>query len=110
MEKQKLNPTLAYVLAIIGLLCCCFWGAGAILAGAAMIISHIQLKKVQDNPDAYDLDSAKTMKTAKIVAAVILVINILYLIFVIYQIQQMGGWDAYMETVMKMVEEMQNAQ
>lgn len=50
------------------------------------------------------------MKTAKIVAAVILVINILYLIYTIYSIQQMGGWDAYMETVNKMMEEMQKAQ
>ncbi len=110
MEKEKLNPVLVYVLAIVGLLCCCIAGSGMLLAGAAMIIAHTQLKKVQDNPDAYDLDSAKAMKTAKIVAAVILVINILYLIYTIYSIQQMGGWDAYMETVNKMMEEMQKAQ
>ncbi|WP_282043494.1 CCC motif membrane protein [Winogradskyella flava] len=110
MEKQRLNPVLVYILAIIGLLCCCFGGLGFILAGAAFLIAHTQIKKVADNPEAFDLDSVKVMKTAKIVALVILVINLLYLCWSIYSIQAMGGWDAYMEQVTKMMEEFQNAQ
>ncbi|TCK69051.1 hypothetical protein DFQ05_0562 [Winogradskyella wandonensis] len=110
MEKEKLNPALVYVLAIIGLLCCCFGGLGFILAGAAFFIAHTQLNKVKENPEAYDLDSAKAMNTAKIVSLVILIINVLYLLWSLYSIQQMGGWDAYMETVQKMMEEMQKAQ
>ncbi|WP_299114172.1 CCC motif membrane protein [uncultured Winogradskyella sp.] len=110
MEKEKLNPALVYVLAIIGLLCCCFGGLGFILAGAAYFIAHTQINKVADNPDAYDLDSAKAMKTAKIVALVILIINILYLAWSIYSIQAMGGWDVYMEKITEIIEEAQRNQ
>ena len=110
MEKQRLNPAIVYVLAIIGLLCCCVAGSGFILAGAAFLIAHTQIKKVADNPDAYDLTTVKAMKTAKTVALVILIINVLYLGWSIYSIQAMGGWDAYMEQVNTMMEEFQKSQ
>ena len=110
MEQQKLNPAIVYVLAIVGLLCCCFAGLGFILAGAAFLIAHTQIKKVADNPEAFDLSSVNAMKTAKTVALVILIINILYLCWSIYSIQAMGGWDAYMEQVNQLMEEFQNAQ
>lgn len=110
MEKERLNPALVYVLAIIGLLCCCIAGLGFILAGAAFFIAQTQLKKVANNPEAYDLSSAKAMNTAKIVALVILIINILYLCWSIYSIYAMGGWDAYMEQINTIMEQYQNAQ
>ncbi|MBT8244181.1 MAG: hypothetical protein HKP48_07800 [Winogradskyella sp.] len=110
MEKERLNPTLVYVLAIVGLLCCCIAGSGFILAGAAFFIANTQIKKAVENPEAYDLTSVQGMKTAKIVALVILIINILFIGWLIYSIQAMGGWDAYMEQVQKMTEQWQNAQ
>ena len=110
MEKERLNPTLVYVLAILGLICCCIGGIGFVLAGAAFFIAQTQLKKVNENPDGYDLNSAKSMNTAKIVALVILIINILYLIYVIYSIQAMGGWDSYMEKITEIIENTQKAQ
>ena len=109
MEKERLNPALVYVLAILGLLCCCFGGLGFILAGAAFLIAQSQLKKVANNPDAFDLDSAKAMKTAKVVALVILVINVLYLIMTIYRISTVG-WDEIMRQSQEMMEQMQQNQ
>lgn len=109
MEKERLNPALVYVLAIIGLLCCCIGGIGFILAGAAFFIAQSQLKKVANNPDAYDLSSAKAMNTAKIVALVILIINIVYLIMTIYRISTVG-WDEIMRQSQEIMEQYQNAQ
>lgn len=110
MEKQKLNPTLVYVLAIIGLLCCCFAGSGFILSGIAFIIAHNKIKEVKLNPDDFEVSSVKAMNTAKTVALVILIINVLYLLYAIYNVYAIGGWDAYMEQVQEMVEQMQSQQ
>jgi hypothetical protein len=107
MEQQKLNPTIVYVLAIFGLLCCCFGGLGFILAGIAFFIANSKLKEAQSNPENYETGSVKAMNTAKIIALVILIINVIYLLFVIYQIFSMGGWDAYMESVKEMTEQYQ---
>ena len=106
MEQQRLNPAVVYVLAILGLLCCCIGGAGFILAGIAFYIAHSKLKNVQMNPEAYDPQSVKSMNTAKIVALVILIINIVYLLVTVYRIYTIG-WDNLMEQSQQMVEEFQ---
>jgi Trk-type K+ transport system membrane component len=108
MEKQKLNPTLVYVLAILGLLCCCFAGLGFIVSGIAFFIAHSKLKQVELNPEDYEVSSVKAMNTAKTVALVILIINILYFLYAIYNIYSIGGWDAYMEQTQEMMEMWQN--
>lgn len=110
MEKQRLNPTLVYVLAIIGLLCCCFAGFGFIFAGIAFIIAQSKIKQAQLNPDDYDLKSVNSMNTAKTVALVILIINVLYLLWSIYQIYSMGGWEAYMEQFQETMNQFQQGQ
>lgn len=107
MEQQKLNPTLVYVLAILGLLCCCFGGLGFILAGIAFIIAYNKLNVVKHNPENYEPVSVKSMNTAKIVALVILIINILYLAKVIYSISTVG-WDEMMEQSRQIMEQYQN--
>ncbi len=109
MEQQKLNPTLVYVLAIIGLLCCCFGGLGFILAGIALIIAFSKLKDAKLNPENYDAGSIKAMDTAKIVALVILIINVLYFIYTIYQISTIG-WDEMMRKSQEIMEQYQQAQ
>ncbi len=106
MEQQKLNPTIVYVLAILGLLCCCIGGLGFILAGIAFFIAQSKLKQAQAAPENYDHDSVKAMNTAKIVAMVILIINIAYLIFTIYRISTVG-WDEMMEQSREMMEQYQ---
>ncbi len=105
--KQKLNPTIVYVLAILGLLCCCIGGLGFILAGIAFFIAQSKLKDAKLNPENYDLASIKSMNTAKTVALVILIINILYLVMTIYRISTVG-FDELMRQSQEMMEQMQN--
>ena len=106
MEKQKLNPTLVYVLAIIGLICCCIGGIGFILSGIAFYIAYSKLEKVKANPEDYETSSVKAMNTAKIVAMVILIINLLYLAMTIYRIYTVG-WDEIMSQSEEMMEQWQ---
>ncbi|WP_142785660.1 CCC motif membrane protein [Changchengzhania lutea] len=109
METQKLNPTIVYILAITGLLCCCLGGLGFILAGIAYYIAHTKLNEAKLNPENYDPNSMKAMNTAKIVALVILIINVLYFILAIYRISTVG-WDELMEPIREAMEEAQRNQ
>ena len=107
MEKQQLNTTIVYVLAILGLLCCCIGGAGFIPAGIAFFIATSKLKEVQANPENFENVSA--MKTAKTVAMIILIINLAYFAMTIYQISTIG-WDELMEQSREMMEQYQTEQ
>lgn len=109
MEQQKLNPAIVYVLAILGLLCCCIGGAGFILAGIAFFIAQSKLKQAQANPENYEVGSVKAMNTAKIVALIILIINLIYLVMTIYRIYTVG-WDEMMEQSQQMMEQWQQQQ
>lgn len=102
MEKQKLNPTIVYILAILGLLCCCFGGLGFIPAGIAFFIANSKLKEAQANPEEFDNVSA--MKTAKTVALIILIINLAYFGMTIYRISTVG-WDEMMEQSRQIMEQ-----
>ena len=104
MEKQKLNVTIVYILAILGFLCCCFGGLGFIFAGIAFFIAHSKLKEAYENPENYE--NIEGMKTAKIVALVVLVINLAYLIMTVYRIYTVG-WDELMEQSREMMEQFQ---
>jgi len=109
MEQQKLSPVLVYVLAILGLLCCCVGGIGFIFAGIALIIAMNKLKQAQANPELYDPISVKQMNTARIVALVILIINVVYLIMTVYRIYTVG-WDEIMRQTEEMMEQIQQQQ
>ncbi|NOY47043.1 MAG: hypothetical protein GXO84_02305 [Chlorobi bacterium] len=104
MEKQKLNSTIVYVLAILGFLCCCFGGIGFIFAGIAFFMAQSKLKEAYANPENYE--NIEGMKTAKIIALVVLIINLLFLIRVIYVISTVG-WDVMMEQSREMIEQFQ---
>lgn len=108
--KKKLNPTLVYVLSIIGLLCCCFGGLGVLLSAPAYFIAGSKIKAAQLNPEEYE-GNVSAMNTAKIVALVSMIINILYLGWTIYQISTVG-WDEMMEQSRQIMEqyETQSAQ
>jgi len=101
MEQQKLNTTIIYVLAILGLLCCCFGGLGFILAGVAYYMAHTKLNEAYLNPEQYTNISG--MKTAKTVALVILILNLVYLGATVYRISTIG-WDVLMEQSREMME------
>lgn len=103
--KKQLNPALVYVLAITGLLCCCFFGFGAIPSGIAFLIAQNKIKDAEQNPDHY-YGNINTMNTAKIVAMSIFIINILYLLMTIYRIYTIG-WDNILEQSREMMEQWQ---
>ena len=65
MEQKKLpNVTLALVLAILSLLCCCFGGApGLILAAIAFFLVKKDEKSYAENPEGYS--NYSTLKTVK---------------------------------------------
>ncbi|KJD36278.1 Interferon-induced transmembrane protein [Tamlana sedimentorum] len=107
MEQQKLNPTIVYVLALIGLLCCCIGGSGFILSGIAFYIAQNKIKEAKLNPENYDQVSIKSMNTAKIVALIILIINVLYLIITVYRISTIG-WDELIQQSQEMMEQWQS--
>jgi hypothetical protein len=94
MEKQKLNTTLVYVLAIIAFPCCCCAGLGIIPAAIAYFIANGKLKEAMENPEEYE--NIQAMNTAKIVTIIAIVINLIYLAFTIYRIATVG-WDELME-------------
>jgi len=94
MEKQKMNTTLVYILSVVGLLCCCIWGAGIIPSGIAYFMANKQEKAAMMNPENYENPNA--MKTAKIIALVILIINVLMILWMVYQLVTVG-FDGLME-------------
>lgn len=107
MEQQKLpNVTLALVLSILSLLCCCIGGIpGALIAGIAFFILRNDEKTYMANPELYS--NYNQLKTAKIIAIIGMVVGVLYAIYVAYSISAMGGWDAYLEEVQRMSEQWQ---
>ena len=100
MEKERLNPAIVYVLAIIGIICCCLFGAGIMPSVIAFFIAKSGLQKAKEDPESYDLSSVKSMNTAKIIAIVAIVINILVIIRVVYVIYTVG-WDELVEEFMR---------
>ncbi|WP_375238824.1 CCC motif membrane protein [Aurantibacter sp.] len=106
--KKSLSPTLIYVLAILGLLCCCFGGAGLFLSAPAYFMANSKLKDVQLNPDSYE-GKLSAMETAKIIALVITIINVLYLAYTIYTVSTVG-FDQIQEQYQNAIEQYQQAQ
>jgi len=107
MEQQKLpNVTLALVLSIVSLLCCCFSAGlgGIILSGIALFLVNKDTKTYQLNPQEYS--NFSTLKTTKIIAIIGLVIGALTLLWIVYSIISMGGWDAYMEQTKDVYEQL----
>lgn len=92
--KKKLNPTLIYVLSILGFICCCL--GGAVLSIPAYIIAHNKVKDAELNPDNYEGD-LKAMKTAKIVALISAIISTLILVRIIYVLVT-SDWDELKRT------------
>ena len=80
--KKQLNPTLTYVLSVVGLLCCCIGGLGFIPAGIAAYMANSKINDATANPDDYE-GNINSFNTAKIIALVVLGINVLYLLYTI---------------------------
>lgn len=83
--KKSLNPTLVYILSILGLLCCCFGGIGIVFSLPSYITATKKVKDAQLYPDEYE-GSLSAMDTAKTVALIVLVINTLFLLWTLYSL------------------------
>lgn len=108
MEQQKLpNATIALVLGIISFIaCCCSMGIGGLLfSGIALFLLKKDDALYMENPELYS--NYSQVKTAKIIAHIGLALAILSLLYSVYQIYSIGGWDAYMENVQKVMDEWQ---
>lgn len=103
---KKLNPTLIYVLSILGFLCCCI--GGAVLSIPAYFIAHKKVKDAEMNPDDYEGD-IKAMKTAKIVALISAILSTIMLIRVIYVLST-NDWDELQEVIQEAMEQAQQNQ
>ena len=104
--KKKLNPTLIYVLSILGFICCCF--GGAILSIPAYIMAHNKVKDAELNPDDYEGD-LKAMKTAKIVALISAIVSSLVLLRIIYVLAT-SDWDELKRTIEDAMEQARQQQ
>tara|TARA_R110002073_G_scaffold53_3_gene1126 strand:+ start:5047 stop:5364 length:318 start_codon:yes stop_codon:yes gene_type:complete len=104
--KKQLNPTIIYVLSILGFICCCL--GGAVLSVPAYIIAHNKVKNAELNPDDYEGD-LKAMKTAKIVALISAIISSLILIRIIYVLAT-NDWDELKNTIEDAMEQAQQNQ
>ena len=109
MEQQKLpNATISLILGIISFIaCCCSMGIGGLLfSGIAFFLVKKDENLYAENPELYS--NYSQVKTSKIIAIIGLALGALSLLWSLYQIFSMGGWDAYMENIQNMMEEMQN--
>ena len=104
--KKQLNPTLVYVLSILGFVCCCL--GGAVLSVPAYFIANNKIKDAEMNPDDYEGD-LKAMKTAKTVALISAIIGVLMLIRIIYVLTT-NDWDELRKTIEDAMEQAQNNQ
>ncbi|MFB9052282.1 CCC motif membrane protein [Formosa undariae] len=102
MERIYLKTTTIYVLAGLGLLCCCFGGLGVIPAGIAFYMAHTKLKEVTLNPENYD--NVKGMSDAKTVTMIILIICALNFIYTVYTVST-TDWDVLIEQTQEIMNE-----
>lgn len=109
MTQEKLpNTTTAMVLGIISFICCCFSSGigGLIFSGIALIFANKDKKLYEENPEFYY--NYNQLKTARIIAIIGLILGAITLITSIIYIISMGGFEAYMEQVQEMVDEIQD--
>lgn len=102
--KKQLNPTLTYVLSIVGFLCC--WLGGAIFSVPAYFMAAKKVKDAELNPDDYEGD-LKAMKTAKLIAMISAIIGVLMLIRIIYLLVTMD-MDEFQKTWEEAMEQAKN--
>ncbi|NRB60484.1 MAG: DUF4190 domain-containing protein [Winogradskyella sp.] len=109
MEQQKLpNATTSIVLSSISFICCCFSAGlgGILLSGIGFFLAKKDEKTYLEQPELYT--NYSQVKTAKTLALIGIALGVLTFIWTAYNIWSIGGWDAYMEQVTEMMEQMQN--
>lgn len=107
MENQKLpNSTAILVLGIFSiLLSCCCTIIGSIIGVIGLVMANKAISVYQENPRLYT--DYSNVKTGRILNIIGIVLGILNLLWTIYKIYEMGGWDAYMETIQEAMSQIQ---
>ena len=90
--KPNSNLALSIVATVLGF-CTCI----GLVLGIVAIVMAAQSGTKYDKGD-YE-GAVKAAKNAKIISLIILAIFVLNLAYSWYNIQQLGGWDAYIETI-----------
>ncbi len=86
------NATAVLVLGIIGIITCCCWGIGAILAIIALVLAAKDIKLYKTNPYMYTKASFNNLNAGRICAIIGLVFSLLCVAYFIY-IGSMIGWE-----------------
>jgi len=74
-----------------------FYSCIGLLIGIVAIVMSAQSGKKYDQGD-YE-GSVKAAKNAKIISLIVLGIFVIHIVYAWYNIQQLGGWDAYIESI-----------
>lgn len=102
------NTTIAMVLGIVSIVCCCSGIIGLICSVIGLIIINKDIKLYQSNPQQYTgIQNANTARILNIIGLALSVFSILYSI---YSIIAIGGWEAYMEQINEAVRTIQEQQ
>lgn len=108
MVTKLPNTTIAMVLGIVSIVCCCSGIIGLICSVIGLIIINKDIKLYQSNPQQYTgIQNANTARILNIIGLALSVFSILYSI---YSIIAIGGWDAYMEQINEVVRTIQEQQ
>ena len=100
--KPKNYLALSIVSTILGF-CSCI---GLLLGIVAIVMSAQSGKKYEQG----DYDGAvKAAKNAKIISFIVLAIFVVHIAYSWYNIQQLGGWDAYIESIQEAMRQGQAA-
>jgi len=103
MPAKPSNYLALSIIATILGFCSCI----GLLLGIVAIVMSAQSGKKYEQGD-YE-GSVKAAKNAKIISFVVLAIFVIHIAYAWYNIQQMGGLDAYMETIQEAIRQGQAA-
>jgi len=109
MEQKKLpNVTISLILGIVSFVaCCCSMGIGGLLfSGIAFFLANKDKKVLDASDDPSSYTNAKQLNTARIIAIIGLALAAIALIMSIFQIVSSGGWGAYQQQQMELLEQM----
>ncbi len=103
------NATAVLILGIIGIVTCCCWGIGAVLAVIALVLAAKDIKLYKANPYMYTKSSLNNLNAGRICAIIGLVFSLLCIAYYLY-IGSIIGWENMQdpEALQQAMEKLQN--
>lgn len=106
-QESLPNSGLVLTLGILSIPFCCCFPISLPLGIIGWVMGNKGVSKYNQNPNAYTRSSYSNLSAGRVTAIVGVVLTVLYLTMAIYNIIQLGGLEAYMETVKEMAEQYQ---